>query len=239
MSAAGSLVVADHSSNAVTIYASGATGNVKPAASIAGPDTGLDGPAGLTFDAAGDLWVSNSGNSSLTEYPVSGNGDVAPLRTITGPSTGLRLPSGVDVDATGNIYVANELGGVTEFGPGSVGNAAPAVTLSEPPLSGPQALAGAPSPWVRTRTLPAARAGHRYRVALTAVLGTTPYRWRVSKGALPAGLTLSRAGILAGRPRRAGVFRFTAHVTDSTHPRMTATRRLVLTVHPNRKRSHV
>ena len=164
---------------------------------------------------------------------------MSPLRTITGPSTGLRLPSSVDVDAAGNMYVANELGGVTKFGAGASGNATPIATLSGPPISGPQAVAVAPSLWVHTRALPAARVGRRYRVALTANLGTTPYRWTLVKGELPRGVELSRAGILAGRPCHTGVFRFTVRVTDSTRPRMIAARRLVLIVHRDRKASHV
>ncbi len=236
---AGDLWVSNGGNSSLTEYPAGAGGDVAPRATITGADTGLAVPAGVVVDAGGNLLVANTFGGSLTEYPVSGNGDVLPLRTITGPSTGLRLPSSVDVDAAGNMYVANELGGVTEFGPGASGNTTPIATLSGPPISGPQAVAVAPPLWVRTRALRAAKAGRRYRAALVAVLGTTPYRWRVLSGHLPAGLTLSRTGILAGRPRRAGTFRFIVRVIDSTRPRMTAARRLVLIVHRNRKASHV
>jgi hypothetical protein len=45
---------------------------------------------------------------------------------------------------------------------------------------------------------PQAVAGRRYSFALTATDGRPPYRWRVTSGALPAGLALSPAGVLAG-----------------------------------------
>jgi hypothetical protein len=45
---------------------------------------------------------------------------------------------------------------------------------------------------------PPARPGHRYFFALTATGGRPPYRWRVTSGALPAGLALSAAGTLTG-----------------------------------------
>jgi Putative Ig domain/CHAP domain len=45
---------------------------------------------------------------------------------------------------------------------------------------------------------PPAQPGRRYSFALTADGGRPPYRWRVSSGALPAGLALSAAGALSG-----------------------------------------
>ena len=45
---------------------------------------------------------------------------------------------------------------------------------------------------------PRAVPGERYSFALTATHGRPPYRWRVTSGALPAGLTLSPAGDLYG-----------------------------------------
>jgi Putative Ig domain/CHAP domain len=45
---------------------------------------------------------------------------------------------------------------------------------------------------------PRAVAGRRYSFALTATDGRPPYRWRVTSGALPAGLSLSPTGVLSG-----------------------------------------
>jgi hypothetical protein len=45
---------------------------------------------------------------------------------------------------------------------------------------------------------PAVLAGEPYSFALTATGGRPPYRWRVTSGALPAGLALSAGGTLSG-----------------------------------------
>ncbi len=44
-------------------------------------------------------------------------------------------------------------------------------------------------------------AGEPYSFAMTATGGRLPYRWRVTAGALPAGLALSSSGILSGTAR--------------------------------------
>jgi large repetitive protein len=230
---AGHLWVANFGTSSLTEYpAMGANGDVAPLATIAGSSTGLNGPQGLTLDAAGNLLVANTYGESLTEYKVTDSGNASPLRTISGPVTGLAFPHGLDVDAEGNIYLANVFAGVSEFTPSANGNASPVARISGSVtgLADPGGLAVAPPLSVRTARLPAARVGHRYKALLRANLGTTPYRWALRRGKLPAGIHLSRTGKLTGKPRRRGVYRFTARVRDASHPRMTATRRLVLTV---------
>jgi hypothetical protein len=69
---------------------------------------------------------------------------------------------------------------------------------------------------------------------LAATGGTTPYTWSVSLGALPAGMTLSSAGVLSGTPTAFGPFTFTAKVTDSTTPTaLTATQAYSGTIEPS------
>jgi len=68
---------------------------------------------------------------------------------------------------------------------------------------------------------------------LVATGGTTPYTWTVSAGALPAGMSLSSAGVLSGTPTVPGPFTFTAEVTDSTTPTpQTATQQYNFTIVP-------
>jgi hypothetical protein len=58
---------------------------------------------------------------------------------------------------------------------------------------------------IRTEALPSARVGKAYSLALSAVGGHPPYRWRRQEGDLPAGLKLDEeTGLLAGEPRQAG-----------------------------------
>ncbi len=54
-----------------------------------------------------------------------------------------------------------------------------------------------------------------YSQTISASGGTAPYTYAISQGALPTGLTLSAAGVLAGTPASIGVFEFTVTATDS------------------------
>jgi hypothetical protein len=65
-------------------------------------------------------------------------------------------------------------------------------------------------------TLRGATVGAAYAEALTASGGVPPYTWAISAGALPPGLTLTAEGNVSGTPSRAGLFQFSAQVTDST-----------------------
>src|SRR5262249_27429190 len=69
---------------------------------------------------------------------------------------------------------------------------------------------------VTTSSLPSASVGSAYSAQLTAAGGRPPYGWSVSAGGLPAGLNLSASsGAITGAPAAAGVFVFTATVTDA------------------------
>jgi hypothetical protein len=76
--------------------------------------------------------------------------------------------------------------------------------------------------------LPPASQGKLYTHAFTLSGGKGPYQWSVIGGRLPAGLTLSPAGVLSGIPNASGKFSFTVRVTDST--RLTTTKIFALAV---------
>ncbi|HVN04527.1 MAG TPA: putative Ig domain-containing protein [Bryobacteraceae bacterium] len=63
--------------------------------------------------------------------------------------------------------------------------------------------------------LPNASVNASYSQTLSASGGVAPYTWAVTAGSLVAGLTLSSAGTLTGKPSAAGTFQFTVTVTDS------------------------
>jgi hypothetical protein len=67
-----------------------------------------------------------------------------------------------------------------------------------------------------------------YTDTLTATSGIGPYTWAVSSGTLPAGLTLSSAGVLSGTPTATGTASFTVEVTDAEDA--TATEATTITV---------
>jgi hypothetical protein len=70
-------------------------------------------------------------------------------------------------------------------------------------------------------TLPNAAPNASYSQTLSAAGGTAPYTWALTAGALPAGLTLSPTGVIAGTPTASGSFNFTATVTDSLSAKAT------------------
>jgi len=64
-------------------------------------------------------------------------------------------------------------------------------------------------------TLPSGTIGVPYAQAFTGSGGTAPYTFAVTAGALPAGLTLTAAGLLSGTPTAAGPSTFTIRATDA------------------------
>ena len=62
---------------------------------------------------------------------------------------------------------------------------------------------------------PRSERGVRFGMTLSACEARGTVRWNVSAGALPPGLTLRLNGTIAGIPRAAGVYRFTATATDA------------------------
>ena len=84
---------------------------------------------------------------------------------------------------------------------------------------------------ITTASLHAGNVGSTYSSDLSASGGTPPYRWAVTKGSLPPGLTLSGATI-GGTPTAAGTSDFTVQVTDSGQPAQTKQIALSLVIGP-------
>jgi large repetitive protein len=84
---------------------------------------------------------------------------------------------------------------------------------------------------ITTASLPNGYAGAAYSQTLSAAGGTTPYTWSLTSGALPAGLTLSSAGVISGTPNTTGTSNFTVQVVDSANPtHNTVTKALSITI---------
>jgi Putative Ig domain len=83
---------------------------------------------------------------------------------------------------------------------------------------------------IRAPSLSSAFVSQAYRVQLEAQNGTTPYKWLVSRGSLPKGLSLSEDGLLSGVPLEAGQFHFVVTVADSAKPAQQQDQELVLQV---------
>jgi len=71
---------------------------------------------------------------------------------------------------------------------------------------------------ITTTSLPGGTVGTAYSATLQASGGTPPYKWSVTPGSLPPGLSLGQSsGALSGTPTTAGTFSFTVQVADSTN----------------------
>jgi hypothetical protein len=119
------------------------------------------------------------------------------------------LPGGLSLTAAGTIAGTPSASGTFSF---TVGVADSASATATKRLS----IAVAGGLTVTTAgTLPNAFINASYSQNLAAAGGTPPYTWALTSGALPAGLTLTAAGLVSGTPTAAGTFNFTATVTDS------------------------
>jgi hypothetical protein len=84
---------------------------------------------------------------------------------------------------------------------------------------------------ITTTYLPNGSPSVAYSQSLSAGGGTLPYTWSVSAGSLPAGLSLTSAGVISGTPTTAGATSFTVKVLDSVHA--VATKALSITITGN------
>jgi len=89
----------------------------------------------------------------------------------------------------------------------------------------------APRLSVGTTDMPEATVGVPYSRTLVANGGKADYAWIIDSGSLPAGLTLSQSGSVAGTPTTAGTSVFVVRVTDSESS--SATKALTLIVKPS------
>jgi hypothetical protein len=113
----------------ITIYTPGSSGDVAPAATIAGSSTYLYAPVGLTLDPSGNVYVANLANY-ITVYAAGSSGNAAPAAVIDGSYTGLTIPYDVALDSSSNIYVANSANAygpyhLTVYAAGSNGDTPP------------------------------------------------------------------------------------------------------------------
>jgi hypothetical protein len=83
---------------------------------------------------------------------------------------------------------------------------------------------------ITTTSLPGATSGSAYSATLTATGGKTPYSWKLTSGALPAGLTLKSSGSISGTTTTTGSFSLTIQVTDSSATKQTDSNPFTLTV---------
>jgi hypothetical protein len=85
---------------------------------------------------------------------------------------------------------------------------------------------------ITTTALANAPVAKAYTATLSAAGGRSGYTWTLANGSLPAGLKLTATGSITGTPTTVGSSTFTVRVTDSSSPKISATRTFTLTVVP-------
>jgi hypothetical protein len=90
--------------NTVLVFPLSASGNVAPARTIAGTNTGLALPIGIGVDSKGSIYVANRTGSKVTVYPLGATGNVAPTRTMT--DTAMKSPQALFIDSGDGVFVA-------------------------------------------------------------------------------------------------------------------------------------
>jgi len=148
-------------------------------------------------------YVSSAYSQVLTATGGSGKGYVW---SVTAGS----LPKGITLTAaTGLLSGTPTVAGSTAL-TFQVKDSAGATASAKLTLTIDPALA------ITTKTLPIGYISVAYSVTLTATGGTsTGYVWTVKSGSLPAGVTLSTAGVLSGKPAVAASYAVTFQVRDS------------------------
>ena len=156
-----------------------------------------------TVAAVSATVASNSTNNAITLS--FGGGTAASVAISSAASHGTAAASGTSITYTPTTnyagsdsfaYTATNAGGTSSAATVSITVTAPTLVLS-------------PS------SLPAGTVAGAYSQVLSATNGTAPYSYAVTSGSLPAGLTLSTGGTLAGTPTAGGSFPVTIKATDA------------------------
>ncbi len=128
--------------SSITVYPSGASGNVAPMRILSGPRTGLRQPESLAVDRDGRLYVVNAyrgdRDDTVRVFAPGAKGDAAPVHLIAGPNSRILIPVSLGIDRDDRLYVGSRgltAGGppstVTVYQPGAVGDATPLRVLAE------------------------------------------------------------------------------------------------------------
>jgi large repetitive protein len=165
----------------------------------------LNGPGVFIFNISSTLVMNTSSTVTGTANPCNVYWRVGTSATLNGSSfmgtvianTSITVGGGT---VTGRVLALNgavtmPTGGNTIGGCSAPPVACPIITLSPP-------------------TLPNAAVGVAYSQTIVASGGAGPFTFSVTSGTLPAGLTLTAAGVLAGTPTTAGPFTFTITASD-------------------------
>jgi len=126
-----------------------------------------------------------------------------------------QLPAGLLLNPTTGTIIGMPLVSGSSTFTAAVSDSGSPVQATSAPIT----IAIAPSAVVIAPfNFPPATVGVVFSQTLRASGGIPTYQWSVSQGSLPAGLTLSAAGVISGAPTASGTSSFTVTVRDSGDP---------------------
>ena len=211
-----------------TAIASGTSITYTPTAGYAGPDSftytasnsgGTSAPATATITVSPPTIVYTPSNppaatvgTAYSQSLASASGGGAPYTYVIASGS---LPAGVTLASNGTLSGTPTAGGTFNFtvtttdsstgtGPFSATSGTLTLTVNAPTIA------------LTPSTLTNPVVGAAYSQNITASGGTAPYTYAITAGALPAGLSLSSTGALAGTPTSAGTYNVTITATDAS-----------------------
>ncbi len=177
-------------------------------------------PAAPTISSA----TAGTGRATLVWTAPASNGSAITGYVVTPSIAGVaQTPITYDASTTTRTLTGLSAGTAYTFTVAAI-NAAGTGPVSGP--SGPVTPNAVPT--LSFAAPPGGEVGVAYSQQLTVTNGTSPFAWTVTAGSLPAGVTLSSTGLLAGTPTTAGSYTFTVQVSDASGS--TASRSLTLTI---------
>jgi|GEM_PF-1205303 len=212
---------------------------------------------GLTFANSGNLrWFSQAtfthdGVSAAQSGAITDSQTSVMQTTVTGPGAGSfwwKVSSELNCDKLtfyiDNVVQGTAISGAVDWQQKNYTLAAGTHTLKWVYSKDSNGAQGSDCGWVdqlvipvpptitTTSPLPSGTIGTAYSQTLAASGGTAPYTWSVSSGSLPAGLSLSSAGVISGTPTAATTSSFTVKVTGNDTQSSTQTFSLTIASHP-------
>ncbi len=194
------------------------------------PATGISGSLSINIEGTVTITTTSLPNGNVAifyDYQLMATGGMAPYHwTYSGtlpPGLSLTAATGVisgTPTMTGSYPITVQVSD-SESTPATATGSFTIVVAPTPPLQ------------ITTSSLPAGTQGVYYTSPVVGTGGVPPYSWTLAAGSmpLPAGLTLSGTGVIAGTPTgNSGSFPITVQVTDTDTPPNTVSADLTLII---------